>query len=144
MKMSLVTMLFSLLAGAGTAYAGTDKIPISLEYCPSTPTPINARGAAPGALTAKFAHDLAKEFKLYIGTGLAYTLPAPEEGYRGAGGPETGLKTGLAGQAGIDLKLGEHTSLFLDYKYLHLAQDAPRGNNEASPQLFGIRLNCSF
>jgi outer membrane protein W len=131
------------LAGMVRVSVAEDAKPFALEYCPTTPTPTTASGQIPGALTAKYFPRLTEDLKLYIGTGLAYSLPAPKEEHRVS---ETGLKTGVAGQAGIDYKLSDRASINLDYKYLRLTQDPVRGAAEEShsPHLFGVRLKCDF
>jgi outer membrane protein W len=129
------------LVGTAAAQDADEHKLFSLEYCPSTPTPTAANGQAPSALTAKYGPKITKEFKPYIGTGLAYSLPSPKEK---VGEGETGLKTGLAGQAGFSLRLSENSAVDFDYKYLRLAPDPLHNGNTASPHLFGIRLGCSF
>ena len=125
------------------ASSAEDAKPFSLEYCPTTPTPTTAKGKTPGALTAKYFPGLMEDLKLYIGTGVAYSLPAPKEDKREA---DTGLKTGVAGQAGVDYKFSDRTSINLDYKYLRLKQDTVRGaaDESLSPHLIGVRLKCDF
>jgi hypothetical protein len=143
MKRWLVIMMV-VVASAATARlaaAGKDG-PFSLEYCPSTPAPPSATGQTQGAVTAKFFPEVTEEFKLYLGTGVAYSLPPKKESYRDTG---AGIKTGVAGQAGANYAINGHTSLNLDYKYLRLAQDAvPRSEEAQSPHLFGLSLQCNF
>jgi len=120
--------------------------PFSLEYCPSTPSPPSATGQTQGAVTAKFFPKHTDELKLYVGTGLAYSLSPKRNEY-----PDTGAgpKAGVAGQAGANYAINDTMTLNLDYKYLHLAQDAARsGTDETqssqSPHLFGLSLRCHF
>ncbi|HEX9079902.1 MAG TPA: OmpW family outer membrane protein [Desulfuromonadaceae bacterium] len=136
-------LLVAVIAAAGMAgTAGAEgKGPFSLEYCPVTPSSPNAKGT-PNSLTAKFFPERSEGVNLYIGSGLAYSLPPMQDEYREAG---TGVRAGLAGQAGVDYSLNDHTSLSLDYKYLHLAQDAARaGSEEPQSHLFGLNLKCRF
>ena len=143
MKRWMVILVVVISAGMTRAQAAEKDGPFSLEYCPTTPSASSAKGQTPGALTAKFFPERSDEFKIYIGSGLAYSTPPMKDEYREAG---SGLKTGLAGQAGIDYSFNDHTSLNLDYKYLHLAQDAARSGIEEpqSPHLFGLNLRCRF
>jgi outer membrane protein W len=131
------------LAGTATAQGMEENKPFTLEYCPSTPTPVpaDANRQAPGALTAKYGPRVTKEFKPYIGTGLAYSLTLPKDK-----GVETapGLKTGVAGQAGFNYRFSENSFVDFDYKYLYLAPEAMHNGNAASPHLFGLKLGCSF
>lgn len=141
MKIFWAILVSMALAGAAAAEGIEGHKPFSLEYCPSTPTPADASRQAPSALTAKYGPRVTKEFKPYIGTGLAYTLPSPKDKIaEGA----AGLKTGVAGQAGFSYRLGENSSVNFDYKYLYMAPDTMHNNNTASPHLFGIKLGCSF
>lgn len=137
-------ILIAVIAAAGMARsAGAEENgPFSLEYCPISPSSPNVKGT-PSSLTAKFFPERTEGFNLYIGSGLAYSMPLMKDEYREAG---TGIKAGLAGQAGIDYSLNDRTSLSLDYKYLHLAQDAARAGSEEpqSPHLFGLNLKCQF
>jgi hypothetical protein len=141
MKLFWTIILCAALVGTAAAEGVEGHKPFSLEYCPSTPTPTDANGQAPSALTAKYGPRVTKAFKPYIGTGLAYSLPSPKDKVTEGG---TGLKTGVAGQAGFSYKLGERSSVDFDYKYLYLAPDSQHHNNAASPHLFGVRLGCSF
>lgn len=143
MRRWMVILIVIVSAGMARASAAEESKPFSLEYCPTTPIPATTTGQIPGALTAKFSPRLSDDLKMYIGTGLAYSLPAPKDATREV---ETGLKTGVAGQAGVDYKLSGHTSINLDYKYLHLMQDPVRGGGEVSrsPHLLGLRLLCNF
>ena len=79
--MKLFWTMIVCMALAGTAAAEVAEVhrPFSLEYCPSTPTPTDANGQAPSAVTAKFGPRVTKDFKPHIGTGLAYSLPSPKE-----------------------------------------------------------------
>ncbi len=143
MKRWMVILVVIVSAGMARAAAAEKNGPFSLEYCPTTPSPSSAKGQTPSALTAKFFPERTDEFKFYIGSGLAYSLPPMKDEYREAG---TALKTGVAGQAGVDYTFNDHTSLNLDYKYLHLVQDAVHAGTEEpqSPHLFGLNLRCRF
>ncbi|MBK5275200.1 MAG: hypothetical protein JJE30_09145 [Desulfuromonadales bacterium] len=136
---TLMTMFaITLMAASGTAQAAKDQDIFTIEYCPSTAM---TSSQTPGSLTAKFGRPGSRDLKPYIGTGLAYSLPSPQDK---TGDNPTGVKAGVAGQVGLSIKLSEQAELNLDYKLLSLTPDALHGSNSASPQLFGLRLGCTF
>ena len=97
----------------------------------------------PSALlrTAKYGPWLDNEVKPYIGLGVGYSLPAPQDK---PGDNPGGPKAGAAGQAGLSYKLSKNAKVDLDYRYLYLSPDLMHGGNTTSPQLFGVRLGCDF
>lgn len=93
----------------------------------------------PGAVTAKYGFNVKKRFIPYIGTGLAYSYHSDSKT-----GDITNLKTGVAAQVGFNYLLGTGLVLKLDYKYLSISQDLPKGDANSTPQSLGIGLDVHF
>ncbi len=141
MRKILTILSCVLLASIKTALAteGPDKY--SFDYCPTTPTATDVKGRAPSSVTAKFGPWLDTEIKPYIGLGVGYSLPTPQDK---PGDNPGGPKAGAAGQAGLSYKISKHAKVDLDYRYLYLSPDLKQGGNASSPQLIGMRLGCDF
>lgn len=104
-----------------------------------TTAPTDAKAPEPGIVTAKYGFKVAKDFMPYMGTGLAYTyLP------NSMTGDITNLRTGVAAQLGFRYLLGAHSTLKLDYKYLSISPELPKGENRMTPQSVGIGLDIKF
>jgi outer membrane protein W len=138
----ILTILFCVvLASIKAALASEGPGNFSLDYCPTTPTATDVKGRAPFSVTAKYGPWLDKDVKPYIGLGVGYSLPAPQDK---PGDIPGGPKAGAAGQAGLSYKLSKHAKVDLDYRYLYLSPDLTHGGNTTAPQLFGVRLGCDF
>jgi len=129
------------MASIKTALATEEPGNISLDYCPTTPTAIDIKGRAPSSVTAKYGPRLDSDINPYIGLGVGYSLPAPQDK---PGDDPGGPKAGVAGQAGLSYKLSKNAKVDLDYRYLHLSPDLTHGGNTSTPQLVGVRLGCDF
>jgi outer membrane protein W len=133
----IVVNLF--IAVLTTANAGVDNN-LSVGYSQLSLVVKDTKIPSPSALTVKYGFSLLKDIKPYIGTGLAYVLPADAT----ASGNPTKIKTGLAGTAGIKIDLGISSSLKIDYKYLHLNSNQTEVNNSTSPQSIGVGFEIKF
>lgn len=111
----------------------------SLEGGHLTVAPSDDKAPEPGVVTAKYGFKIAKDFIPYMGTGLAYSYQPDSKT-----GDITRLKTGLAAQFGFSYLLGENSTLKLDYKYLSVSPDQPRGETRTAPQSLGIGLDIKF
>ena len=74
-----------------------------------------------------------------MGTGLAYTYQ-PDVRY----GDITKFKAGVAAQFGFNYLIDTNSTLKLDYKYLSISPDLPRGDSKSPPQSVGIGLDIKF
>lgn len=101
--------------------------------------PSDAKAPVPGAVTAKYGFIINKDFMPYVGTGVAYTYQPDTKT-----GDITKLKTGVAAQFGFNYLLRTGLTLKLDYKYLSISPDLPRGDNSSPPQSLGIGLDIRF
>jgi outer membrane protein W len=104
-----------------------------------TAAPPDAKAPEPGVVTAKYGFKIAKDFMPYMGTGLAFTYQPDIKT-----GDITRLKTGVAAQFGFNFLLGENSTLKMDYKYLSVSPDQPRGDSGPAPQSLGIGLDIKF
>lgn len=105
-----------------------------------TTAPADAKAPQPGIVTAKYGFKIAKDFMPYMGTGLSYSYQPDTRT-----GDVTRLRTGVAAQFGFDYLLGENLTLKLDYKYLTVTPEMPRGDTRtAPPQSLGIGLDIKF
>ena len=104
-----------------------------------TTTPADARAPEPGILTAKYGFKIANDFMPFMGTGLAYTYQPDAKS-----GDITKLKAGVAAHLGFSYFLGINSTLKVDYKYLSISPDLPRGEPRTTPQSLGIGLDIKF
>lgn len=104
-----------------------------------TTAPSDAMAPEPAVVTAKYGFKISNDFMPYMGTGLAYTYQPDMKT-----GEITRLKTGVAAQFGFNYLLGENSTLKLDYKYLSVSPDQPRGDSRSAPQSLGIGLDIKF
>lgn len=104
-----------------------------------TMAPADAKAPDPALLTAKYGFKVAKDFMPYFGTGVAYTYQPDAKS-----GDITKLKTGLAAQFGFNYNLGSNSTLKLDYKYLAVTPDMPRGDTSTPPQSLGLGIDIRF
>jgi len=104
-----------------------------------TTAPSDTKAPEPGVVTAKYGFKIAKDFMPYMGTGLAYTYQPDTKT-----GDITRFKTGVAAQFGFSYLLGENSTLKLDYKYLSVSPELPRGDSRTAPQSLGIGLDIKF
>ncbi|OGR30296.1 MAG: hypothetical protein A2X79_07610 [Desulfuromonadaceae bacterium GWB2_53_15] len=128
-----------LLAESSLSYAGEDNNRISLDYGRLTPAPADPKAPEPGGVTAKYGFSIAKDFKPYVGTGLAYSIQPQDK----PGDPRK-IRAGVAGQAGFSYLLGGNSSLNIDYKYFNIAPDATRGDSKSAPQSIGVGIEIKF
>ncbi len=101
--------------------------------------PSDVKSSEPGVVTAKYGFKIAKDFMPYMGTGLAYTYQSDTKT-----GDITKIKTGVAAQFGFNYLLGTNSTLKLDYKYLSVSPDLPRGDSRPPPQSLGIGFDIKF
>lgn len=132
--LTLAIILQSSLASAEEFYQQ-----FSLGGGSLTKAPADAKAPEPGALTAKYGFRIAKDFMPFMGTGLAYSYQPDAKS-----GDITKLRTGLAAQLGFSYFLGENSTLKLDYKYLSVSPELPRGESRSAPQSLGIGLDIKF
>ena len=140
---TLITLFMIVCAvlTAGTAVRADEGEHLSLGYDTLRPaTNIDAKNPSPSSLTVKYGFGLLKDIKPYIGTGLAYILPGEPK----PGESPSKIKAGVAGQAGMKIDLGVGSSLKIDYKYLHVVPDQPRGETGSSPQSIGVGVEIKF
>lgn len=104
-----------------------------------TAAPTDAKAPEPGVVTARYGFRIAKDFVSYMGTGLAYTYQPDMKS-----GDVTRLRTGVAAQFGFNFLLGTNSTLKLDYKYLTVSPELPRGDTRTPPQSLGIGLDIRF
>ncbi|MSN26695.1 MAG: outer membrane beta-barrel protein [Geobacter sp.] len=91
----------------------------------------------PTLLTAKYKFGGTREFKPYLGTGLAYTIHNENKS-----GDNTKITAGVAGQAGFRYLLNENSFLNIDYRCL-LMPPAPN-HNDSTPQSVGVGVKIQF
>lgn len=104
-----------------------------------TTAPSDAKAPEPGVVTAKYGFKIAKDFVPYMGTGLAYTYQPDTKT-----GDVTKIRTGVAAQVGFSYLLGTNSMLKLDYKYITVSPELPRGDTRTPPQSLGIGLDIKF
>lgn len=117
-----------------------DRFPFTLGFSSLRPPPSETKESSVGALTAKYGLRLLKDFTPYVGTGIAYSIPSqlvPAD-------PKSGIKAGMAGQAGFSLLLGGSSTLHFDYKYLSITPDAPRGEGGPPTKVIGVGIDVKF
>jgi outer membrane protein W len=136
----LVTLFSIIMVTDERVLYADDSNPISIGYGSQTPTPTNPYWQPPSALTIKVKPKTSNEFKPYLGTGLAYSLPSQDIPHA----TNTDIKSGVAGSAGFSYGVGKNSSLNVDYKYLYLAPDAKLMHEGKKPQLLGIGLDLKF
>jgi len=135
----ILTSLVILLAFALPASA--DDVPrFSLGFSSLRPPPSETKESSIGALTAKYGFRLLKDFTPYVGTGIAYSIPSQLV----STDPKSGIKAGMAGQAGFSLLLGGSSTLHFDYKYLSITPDAPRGEGGPPTKVIGVGIDVKF
>lgn len=132
-------LCFSILLNVSSVSAEELYKRFSLSTDNLTNSPVDANVSVPGALTAKYSFTIHKDFLPYLGTGLAYSYKPDTKT-----GDITNIKTGIAAQLGFAYILGESLTLKLDYKYLSISPDLPRGDTKAPPQSLGIGLDIHF
>ncbi len=136
-----VALLISCLltAGAGGVLAGDERDRFSLGYGSLTPTRTDPRDERYGLLTARYRLGSDGSFRLYLGTGLAYS-------YQPDANPTAPprIRGGVGGQAGFSYLLGEKALLHLDYKLLEMAPDATRRSGTTTPQSVGVGVEIKF
>jgi len=104
-----------------------------------TQAPADAKAPEPGIVTAKYGIKISKDFMPYMGTGLAYTYQPDVRS-----GEMTKVQTGVAAQFGFSYLFDANSSLKMDYKYLSLPTDLPRGDSKSTPQSIGIGFDIKF
>jgi opacity protein-like surface antigen len=129
----------SIVALTATVYAEDAIEQFSLGGGKLTMAPDDAKAPDPGIVTARYGFRVAKDFLPYFGTGVAYSYQPDAKS-----GDITHLKTGLAAQFGFHVNLGSNSTLKLDYKYLAITPDLPRGDTRTPPQSFGLGIDIRF
>lgn len=139
--LTALVVVFSCVAVLKTAtcYAEEAKNRFSLGYGNLTTAPADPKAPEPGGVTAKYGFSFAKDFKPYVGTGLAYSFQ-PEI----KPGDTRKIRAGVAGQAGFSYLLGTNSSFNIDYKYFNVAPDATRNDSKSTPQSVGVGLEIKF
>ncbi len=138
-KNSFLLILACLLLNVVLGFAA-DESPLSIGYESLSSSTVDPKNKNVGSITAKYGLGASKEIKPYIGTGLAYSYAEPVK----PGEAVPGLKTSLAGQAGVNFMLRDNVSLSIDYKFLNLQPEARPGGNDPSTQKLGIGLDIKF
>lgn len=136
---ALLSICFLMLRHAPLALADEIYQQLSLGAGNLGMAPSDAKSPEPGVVTAKYGFKIAKDFMPYMATGLAYTYQSDTKT-----GDITKLKTGLAAQFGFNYLLGTNTTLKLDYKYLSVSPELPRGDTRTPPQSLGIGFDIKF
>jgi outer membrane protein W len=140
MAILLAIAAYIVLSGCEVCYADEGYKNFSLGYGSVNPGTVDVKAPLPCALTAKYGFSFARDFKPYVGTGLAYSIPqevTPVD-------ITQRIKTGVAGQAGIKIRLDKNSSLSLDYKYLYIGPDVLHSNSCAPPQSVGVGVDIKF
>ncbi|NTV48375.1 MAG: outer membrane beta-barrel protein [Geobacteraceae bacterium] len=132
-------VFFLMLLHVPLAFAGEDYKQFSLGADSLGMAPSDAKSPDPGVVTAKYGFKIAKDFMPYMGTGLAYTYQPDSKT-----GDITKIRTGVAAQFGFKYLLGTNSTLKLDYKYLSVSPDLPRGDSRTPPQSLGIGFDIKF
>lgn len=134
-------LLFSLLiiSNVNDGISETLYHQLSLSAGNLSTDPVDRKASVPGILAAKYKFNIAKDFVPYLGTGLAYSYQPDTKS-----GDVTNVKTGLAAQLGFNYFLGNNLTLKLDYKYLSVSPELPRGDLGSPPQSLGIGLDIRF
>jgi opacity protein-like surface antigen len=122
-----------------SSYAGDELRNFSLGFGTLSLALVDTKSPDPGLVTARYGFRIAKDFLPYMGTGLAYSYQ-PEI----KPGDSLKFKAGMAGQFGFRYLFGSRTSLNLDYKYLYITPELPRGDTRNPPQSLGIGLDIKF
>jgi opacity protein-like surface antigen len=135
----LLLLLFALIVQVSAGSSEELYQQFSLGGGRLTTAPSDAKAPEPGAVTAKYGFKISKDFIPYMGTGLAYTYQPDIKT-----GDITRFKTGVAAQFGFNYLLGVNSTLKLDYKYLSVSPDQPRGDPRTIPQSLGIGLDIKF
>jgi outer membrane protein W len=136
---ALLSLCFLMLWQAPLAFADEIYQQLSLGAGNLGMAPSDAKSPEPGVVTAKYGFKIAKDFMPYMATGLAYTYQSDTKT-----GDITKLKTGVAAQFGFNYLLGTNTTLKLDYKYLSVSPELPRGDSRTPPQSLGIGFDIKF
>ena len=132
-------LYFIMLLHVPVAFADEIYRQLSLGADSLSMAPSDAKSPEPGVVTAKYGFNIAKDFMPYMGTGLAYSYQPNSKT-----GDITNIKTGLAAQFGFNYLLGTNSTLKLDYKYLSVSPELPRGDSKTPPQSLGIGLDIKF
>lgn len=136
---ALISICFLMLLHTSLTSAGEIYQQFSLGADSLSTAPSDAKAPEPGVVTAKYGFKFAKDFMPYMGTGLAYTYQPDLKT-----GDITKFKTGVAAQLGFKYLLGTNSTLKLDYKYLTLSPELPRGDSRTPPQSLGIGFDIKF
>lgn len=139
-KVRTCIVALALLTTTAAAHAGQLER-LSLGFDKLAPGTGEQQATAPASLTMKYGFGLQKGVTPYVGTGVAYILSS--EGKPGETAPAR-FKTGLAGQAGVKIDLGNSSLLKVDYQYLRVTPDTPRSDTSTTPQSIGIGLEIKF
>lgn len=137
LKFAFIIIAFGIAATAHISSAEELIDRLSLGYGSVTQKTDDPKAPPPSLLTAKYGFKSLKGFSPYLGTGLAYTLQSAVKP-----GEKAKITTGIAGQAGFTYLLDEHSSLNIDYNYLHLSPD--QKNNDNPPQSIGVGVKIKF
>lgn len=140
MTILLAVVACIVLRGSELSYAEEGYKNFSLGFGSVNPGAVDVKAPLPCVLTAKYGFSFARDFRPYVGTGLAYSIPQEVK----PGDITQRIKTGVAGQAGIKFRLDKNSSLNLDYKYLYIEPDVLHGNSCAPPQSIGVGLDIKF
>ena len=135
----VLLFIFSCQWGVLPATADTLTDRIVLGGATLSKAPLDVKAPEPGFVAARYGFSVAKDFVPYMGTGLAYTYQSDLKS-----GDITRIKAGVAAQVGFNYLLGDNVSLKLDYNYLAVSPDAPRGDSKPNPQSLGIGLHLKF
>lgn len=135
----LMLLACLMLMNVGIVSAADDSA-FSVGYEALSSSKVDPKSKNVGSITAKYGFGSSKEIRPYVGTGLAYSYAEPVK----QGEAVPGLKTSLAGQAGVNFMLRDNVSLSVDYKFLNLQPEAKPGGNDPATQKLGIGLDIKF
>jgi len=139
-------MLAMLLAVAmySTAGAADDKSGLSVGHEAITSFTDDPKSKAVGALTARYGFNVTRELHPYLGTGLGYSLPGKGTSTETGASLWQSVRTGVAGQAGVNYKLNGSFSLNLDYTYIQLSPEPRQNVKDPAAQKLGVGLDIRF
>ena len=139
LKYPLLAVVAMLLLVSVKPVCAVDEKPLSVGHGAVSQPSLDVKDEKVGVFTAKYDYGNNKEFRPYLGTGLAYRYQ-PEV----RPGDNSKVQAGVAGQAGVRLLLDDKSSLNIDYKYLQLAPESSRSDTRTNSQTFGVGLKIKI
>ena len=142
MHKNLTKFIFAcvLFAAAPAISSAEESDSLFLGFGSLVPAISQPKSSTPKSVTLIYGFSLLKEIKPYVGTGVAYVFTSDAK----PGENPARFKTGVAGQAGFKIDLGEQSLFQIDYQYLNIATDQPQKDNSATLQSIGFGLKIQF